>query len=97
MKKQNWLLSYRDVLTGKAVYEIRWEYADKIIIDLQILDRFTKSFLFFYSKNMLCILLKYITERNMEFSGRCYLLVIENNIGIAMPKIANADCSVRLM
>lgn len=46
---------------------------------------------------MLCILLKYITERNMEFSGRCYLLVIENNIGTAMPKIANADCSVRLM
>lgn len=50
MKKQNWLLRYLDVLTGKAVYEIHWVYTDKIIIDLQILDRFTKSFLFLFQK-----------------------------------------------
>jgi len=30
----------------------------------------------------------------MEFSRRGYLLLIENEIGAVMPKVANTDCNI---
>lgn len=70
-------------------------YIDKMIIDLQVPDVSTKSFFFFFnSRNLYCIILKYITERNIEFSRRCYLLIIEYEIGALTIKIANTDCNI---
>lgn len=64
-----------------------------MIIDLQIFDILTKLFLFLF-QNLHYIILKYITEKNREFSRRGYLLVIEYKIGAVMAKIANRDCNI---